>query len=193
LLLDRKEGDEGFDELKVIIQETTRITKSIRQILNFSRPLILTKEKCFINDLIAGILASSNYLSDGKSIDFIQNLQQDIPECSIDKEQVRDVLLNLLTNSVQAIKSKGKITISSKAEIVNNVHYIKVEISDTGTGIKPEDINNIFIPFFSTKEYGKGTGLGLAFTDRVIKEHKGFIEVESKLKVGTSFKIYLPL
>jgi len=193
LLLDRKEGDEGFDELKVIIQETTRITKSIRQILNFSRPLILIKEKCIINDLIAGILSNSNYLSDGKNIDFIQNLKEDIPECLIDKEQFRDVLLNLITNSVQAIKSKGKIIITSKTVSINNSDFINIEISDTGTGIKPEDINNIFIPFFSTKEYGKGTGLGLAFSDRVIKEHKGFIEVESQPNSGTTFKIYIPL
>lgn len=193
LLLDRKEGDEGFDELQVIIQETTRITKSIRQILNFSRPLILTKEKCSINDLVKGIIAKSNYLSGGKNIDFTLNLQQDILECLIDKEQIRDVLLNLINNSVQAIKSKGKIDISTAKVNINNSDFIKIEVSDTGSGIKKEDLKNIFIPFFSTKEYGKGTGLGLAFTDRVIKEHKGFIEVESELKIGTSFKIYLPL
>lgn len=106
--------------------------------------MILVKEKCLINDLIEGILTNSNYLSDGKSIDFVQNLQQDIPVCLIDKEQIRDVLLNLLTNSVQAIKSKGKIVLSSKAEKVNNSQFIKIEISDTGAGIKPEDLNNIF-------------------------------------------------
>ncbi len=193
LLLDRKEGDEGFDELKVIIQETTRITKSIRQILNFSRPLILTKEKCSINDLISGILENSNYIINGKNINFAQKLQEDIPDCLIDKEQIRDVLLNLITNSVQAIKSRGDISISTEKVTLNNSDFIKIEVSDNGSGIKPEDLKNIFLPFFSTKEYGKGTGLGLAFTDRVIKEHKGFIEVESELKIGTTFKIYLPL
>ena len=196
LLLDRKDRDEGYEELKVIVQETTRITKGIRQILNFSRPVILTKEKINIQSLIQNILSSVNYLiSEQKEICIETEFGENLPEILIDKEQVKDVLLNLLTNAIQAIKIKGIISIKTSKKFIENIHgkeYLGIEISDSGGGISPKDLPHIFTPFFSTKEYGKGTGLGLAFAERVIKEHHGTIEVTSTVGKGTTFSLNIP-
>jgi len=190
LLLDRKENDEGFEELNVILQETTRITKAIRQILNFSRPVRLTKELTDINKLIKSVIDSYVFTisKENKEIEIITDLNKNLPEINLDKDQFGDVISNLVNNSVQAIKDKGKILIKTYSGNESAV----IEISDNGVGIKPDVINKIFIPFFSTKEYGKGTGLGLAFSERVIKQHKGKISVKSIPGKSTTFTISIP-
>ena len=176
------------------MNETTRITKSIRQILNFSKPVILTKEKCNINELIEGILSTSQYIVNDrkKEIKFINILEKNLKEIYIDKDQIREVLNNIINNAVQAIKEKGIIKVQTTKVNESNKDYIVIMIEDSGSGIKKEDMKNIFVPFFSTKEFGKGTGLGLAFSERVVREHNGFIKTKSEIGRGTTFLIYLP-
>jgi PAS domain S-box-containing protein len=189
LLLDKKDGDEGYEELKVIIEETTRITKSIRQLLNFSKPVTLTREHLNLNDILKDILGKVEFMAGGKDIIFKDSLAKTLTEISADKELIRDVFLNIINNAIQALSSKGTITVkTSQAD-----GYVITEISDTGLGISKENLEKIFKPFFSTKGYGKGTGLGLSFADRVIREHQGYIEVTSKPNKGTTFKIFLPV
>ncbi|MBI5410031.1 MAG: ATP-binding protein, partial [Nitrospirae bacterium] len=117
-------------------------------------------------------------------------LIRDIPEAPIitviDRDKIKEAMLNLLTNADDAT-DHGTITIKTKSENDEAV----IEISDTGSGIKPENLNDIFNPFFTTKS--GGIGLGLAITRRIIEEHNGRIEVESELGRGTVFRIYLPL
>ena len=194
LLLDRKENDEGYEELQVIVQETTRITKSIRQILNFSKPVILTKEKCNINSIVKEILGNAQYYvnDNKKSISFKSDIDESIGEILIDKDQIKDVLLNILNNAIQAIKDKGTVRIKTLKANENKKEYVVIKIEDNGSGINKDDLKNIFVPFFSTKEFGKGTGLGLAFSDRVVREHNGFIKVDSQVGKGTVFSVYLP-
>lgn len=200
LLFDRKDGDEGFEELSIILQETTRITKSIRQILNFSRPVHLTKESVRINDLLKSVIDNAKFIQiqEHKEIKYITNFADDIPDLLVDKDQISDVISNIINNSIQAIRIKGMISVKSYCKEYEYIgkekkcKLVVIEITDTGIGIKPEDIDKVFIPFFSTKEYGKGTGLGLAFSERVIKEHKGFIKVNSSPEKSTTFSIYLP-
>jgi PAS domain S-box-containing protein len=189
LLMDKTERAEGYEELKVIIAETTRITKSIRQILNFSKPVNLTKEKTNINNLINEVTERVRFIINDKKINFESDFKTDINEIPIDREQMQDVLLNILNNSIQAIHSEGYIKIKTNVENGK----LKIIISDNGGGIKESDLHNIFKPFFSTKEYGKGTGLGLSFAERVIKEHRGTIKAESEYRKGTTFTILLPI
>lgn len=188
LLLDKKENEEGYEELKVILEETTRITKSIRQLLNFSKPVTLTREPLDINEILNDIIEKAKFISGNKEVIFKKQFDKNLPQPNADKDLIRDVFLNIINNSIQAVSSKGVIGIKTHA----NNESIFTEISDTGIGISKENIEKIFKPFFSTKGYGKGTGLGLSFADRVIKEHKGKIEVSSKPGKGTTFKIYLP-
>lgn len=189
LLLEKKETDEGYEELKVILEETTRITKSIRQLLNFSKPVTLTREPVNINEIMEEIIEKAKFISGNKEIDFKKNLNRKLPEISADKDLIRDVFFNIINNSIQALASKGIISIKTSFDD----NFIITELSDTGTGISKDNLEKIFKPFFSTKGYGKGTGLGLSFAERVIKEHKGKIEVNSILSKGTAFKIFLPI
>lgn len=188
LLLDRKEGSEGYEELKTITEETKRITKSIRQILNFSRPISLTLEEADINDIIREITAKIDFLSPQKKINLKLNLASKLSTLKIDKALMRDVLLNLLNNAIYAVKDNGKVIIST----LMKDKKIIIKVSDNGCGIKPENLSIIFKPFFTTKLHGAGTGLGLPFAQRIVKMHNGTIEVESAPGKGSTFSIILP-
>ena len=188
LLLDKDEKSEGYEELKIILDETTRITKSIRQILNFSKPVNLTIEDCRIDELISSVIERSKFLITNKKIRFEKQFAPELARVKLDKEQMSDVFLNIINNSIQSITFQGTIKVSIKID----QNSVITEISDTGSGIPSNNIDKIFKPFFSTKEYGKGTGLGLAFAERIVKEHKGQISVTSTIGKGSTFKISLP-
>ncbi|MBF0496069.1 MAG: sensor histidine kinase, partial [Deltaproteobacteria bacterium] len=100
------------------------------------------------------------------------------------------VFLNLFINAIQAMPDGGTITINAFREASD---YIKIDIKDSGVGIKPEQLEHIFEPFYTTKSVGRGTGLGLAVSYALVKKHGGYIEVKSKVNVGTTFSIYLPI
>lgn len=113
----------------------------------------------------------------------------ELPPLTCHPAQLNQVFMNLLTNAAQAIEEKGEITISTEA----TDECIVVRISDTGKGIPEENIGKLFDPFFTTKAVGEGTGLGLAIAHGIVEKHKGTIEVESEVGVGTTFIIMLPL
>jgi PAS domain S-box-containing protein len=188
LLLDKGENDKEYEELKTILDEATRITKSIRHLLNFSRPLRIEKKKQDLNKIINDVVKDSKYSVGDKKINFKKTLKT-LPEIYFDTAQIREVLFNIITNAIQAISREGEIKIKSSA----SGNFAKVEITDNGQGIPKDNISNIFKPFFSSKGYGKGTGLGLSIAKRIMKEHGGDIWVKSNIGKGTSFFITLPL
>lgn len=173
----------------------------IKQILTFSR-LSQAHEKVDINKLMNGI---ENIISGTfpKSIISSINIQPDIWDISGDKTQLYQVLLNICVNARDAMPEGGKLSInvenifidkhySLMEQNVKEGKYIVISISDTGEGIKPEIISKIFDSFFTTKEVGKGTGIGLSIVNKIVKNHKGFINVYSEVGKGTTFKIYIP-
>ena len=189
LLLDRKDGDEDYEELKTILDETARITKSIRHLLNFSRPIQVNKESGNLNEIINSIVSKSKFITGEKKISFRKSLDDSIGEFSFDNNEIEEVLLNIVTNAIQAIQMEGEIKIKTQKD----GSAARIEITDNGPGIPKENLSKIFLPFFSSKEYGKGTGLGLSIARRIIKEHNGDISVKSQVGKGTSFFITLPL
>jgi PAS domain S-box-containing protein len=188
LLLDKGENDKEYEELKTIVDEATRITRSIRHLLNFSRPITITKEKNDINEMISEIIKNCRYLTDDKSITFKKYFSKTQPKARVDTAQIREVISNIITNSIQAIPNSGEVKIKTSEDESD----VFIEISDSGTGIPKENLDKIFIPFYSSKEYGKGTGLGLSIAKKVIKEHDGDISVKSYIGKGTTFSIRLP-
>jgi two-component system sensor histidine kinase HydH len=110
-----------------------------------------------------------------------------LPVVEHDSDQIHQVLLNLLLNAVQAIEGPGSV----KVQIVSGDDYASITVADTGRGIAPEHLPNIFRPFFTTK--GNGTGLGLSLARRIVEEHRGRIEVTSEIGKGTRFRVFLPL
>jgi CheY-like chemotaxis protein len=131
-----------------------------------------------------------------------QVLKKDLFQVEADLGQIEQVLLNLLVNAADAMPGGGVLTIRTMnvtaKNIVSKVYspkpgdYVQIEVSDNGSGMDQETQQRIFEPFFSTKEMGRGTGLGLASVYGTVKGHGGYIEVESQKKKGTTFRIYLP-
>ncbi|MBI5408929.1 MAG: PAS domain-containing protein [Nitrospirae bacterium] len=186
--LEKKLAGDTSEYAKIIINEAGRLENILKEILGFAKGSKLIKSSVNVNEVVKDI------------IDFIvpeietgergNRLIRDIPEAPIitviDRDKIKEAMLNLLTNADDAT-DHGTITIKIKSENDEAV----IEISDTGSGIKPENLNDIFNPFFTTKS--GGIGLGLAITRRIIEEHNGRIEVESELGLGTAFRIHLPL
>ena len=155
-------------------------------LLSFSKPVLPQKSLGDINELIEKTI---NLLKDeikNAGIIIESNLDRGIPHFYFDKGQLKQVLINLLVNSVEATPPDGKIMIYTEG--LNST--VRMHLKDTGVGIKAEDLSNIFKPFFTTKT--RGSGLGLAIAERIIKNHDGKISVESKEDRGTTFTLSLP-
>jgi two-component system, LuxR family, sensor kinase FixL len=110
-----------------------------------------------------------------------------------DRQQLRQVLLNLFTNAVDAMPGGGRLVPRVRSGELAGRPAVVVEVTDTGTGIPPELIPRVSEPFFTTKPEGKGTGLGLAICRRIVKQHQGTMEVESRPGEGTTVRIALPV
>lgn len=174
--------------LSHIEEQTNRMRDIVRSLLEFSRVTEFKKEPLSLRKLIDDtVRLVKGQIPTGAEIAI------DIPEDTIinaDNQRLQQAFLNLIKNGLEATP-EGKITVSAKKGTEHNTANIK--FSDTGAGIRPEDIPKIFDPFFTTKEVGKGTGLGLFITHEIIEEHDGSIKVESKVGEGTTFLIELPL
>ena len=120
-----------------------------------------------------------------------ENYEGDLPMLVCDPSQIERVFLNLIINAAEAMDDYGHLKLATR--FIDSDEMIEIEISDTGHGIHPEDMEKIFDPFFTTKDVGHGTGLGLAISYGIIKAHQGNIFVSSELEKGTSFFVRLPL
>lgn len=185
LLMNKKQGDKDFDELKMIMEETNSISDLIRSIMAFSRPLKLKKEKLELSELLNEVLEKIKFSFEGKKIAVNKKITGSGFHILGDKFQLKDAFINLFVNAIQSIKETGEISVT----LEKDESEIKFTISDNGAGISGEDLPNIFKPFYSTKDYGKGTGLGLAITNKVLKEHNASISLISKVNHGTTFTV----
>jgi signal transduction histidine kinase len=139
-----------------------------------------------INEVVANTIDFIAPLISEKQNTIVREISETPLISAIDPDRIKEALLNIITNACQAT-DHGTITVKTRIED----HEAVIELSDTGCGIKTEDLKNIFNPFFTTKP--QGTGLGLAVTHKIIQEHNGKIKVESVWGCGTAFRIYLPL
>jgi signal transduction histidine kinase len=127
-----------------------------------------------------------------KHINIAKDYGTDLSPVTIDREQMKQVFLNMLLNAIEATSGNGKIVVKTRSFIKpDGEPYMQIEFTDNGCGIAPEYLEDIFTPFFTTKE--KGSGLGLSISNQIIQDHKGYIDVESQLNKGTSFFINLPI
>jgi signal transduction histidine kinase len=173
--------------VKEVRQEITQINRIVSDLLETARPRPPQSRPGNLNTTVehAVMLARQQALSKPIAIE----LKKDptLPEVEHDSDQIHQVLLNLLLNSIQAIEGKGSISV----QLERKGDAALVIVSDTGRGIPPENLPNIFRPFFTTK--GNGTGLGLSLARRIVEEHHGRIEVTSSVGKGTKFVVSLPL
>ncbi|MCL5063450.1 MAG: ATP-binding protein [Nitrospiraceae bacterium] len=189
-LYDKLSKEERIDFMSKVEGETERMKEIIKNLLDFSRPKEPNLKKADINATIQKTLKLMQNSLDVSNIETKSNLESGLPGVIIDESQIQQVFVNLITNAVQAMPGGGTIFISSR--IGKNNGFVEITVADTGKGITPEFLPHIFDPFFSTKGDG-GTGLGLSVSYGIIKNHRGDIRVESKVGVGTTFTIELPV
>ena len=121
-----------------------------------------------------------------------RQLGDGLPQFPADSERLVQCFMALMLNAMDAMNSRGVLTVRTRRN-PQRADEILVEFIDTGTGIRQEDLPKIFEPFFTTKQQGRGTGLGLSVAYGIVEEHRGRIEVESQLGVGTNFKVFFPV
>lgn len=182
--------DERKEDLNTIVQEVDRLNKLVVQVLDFAKLKKLNLTRFSLNDLIRKIAELFELEIKDKQIKFSLKLSPDISQIQADEDQVRQILMNVIINAIQAILNEGEIKIKTEKVLLKEEPAIKLIIEDSGIGIPEKDFNQIFDPFFSTKE--KGSGLGLSIAYKLIEAHQGEIKVESKEGEGTKFVIFLP-
>jgi signal transduction histidine kinase len=193
LLPDRFDDDEFRNHfLSVTAGEVDRISSLVTELLEFSRPSQPNLNKEDLNQIVEKMLLLVTTESHKKNVQVVKNFQDYLPPVVLDKEQLKQVFLNILLNAIDATPENGVVTVGTKL-MKRNGHqdYVQIIIHDTGKGIPHEDLDRIFTPFFTTKH--QGSGLGLAISHQIVQEHNGTIEVESEENRGTSFFVTLPL
>src|SRR5215469_2242112 len=187
-------GEEG-EFLDVIVEEVNRLNGVVTQFLDYARPLKQSFGTVDLNEVV------------GRTIRLIQNevparialvveLGENLPAVEGDPEQLKQVLINLVQNAIQALgTAPGTIRVRTRgperfADLRASGEFVEIDVADDGPGIPPEQQPNIFVPFFTTKQ--KGTGLGLAICQRIVKNHGGTISVQSKVGEGSTFVVRLP-
>jgi signal transduction histidine kinase len=181
---------ERVELMRKVDAETERIRKIVKNLLDFSKPKDANPTEADINTVIQKTLTLVQNMIDVQNIETVVRLEEGLPRLFIDEHHVQQVLVNLITNGVQAMSAGGRLFIASR--LGKGGESVEITVKDTGKGIHPEFLPHIFDPFFSTKGEG-GTGLGLSVSYGIIKNHSGDIRVESKPGVGTTFTVELPI
>jgi signal transduction histidine kinase len=180
---------------QVTIKEVERIRGLIRQLLTYSKftgESAATFEAADLNALLRqmAVLLAAQARTKGVSIEVKPDTT--LGPVHVDQERMKQVLLNLMLNGIQAMPSGGALTVSSRATTVASTPHVELRVSDMGSGISEEHLEQLFTPFFTTKGH-EGSGLGLLTCHQIVDEHHGTISVESAVGRGTTFVVLLPL
>jgi signal transduction histidine kinase len=188
--LQRKLDDPFIQEnLKLLRTDIGRISRIVQDLVGFSRPSSREWEYVQLNDILVAAVGITRYDKRARDIQWVTNLEPQLPRVKIIGDQFLQVCLNLILNALDAMDGVGgTLTIKTRKE----EEKVAISFSDTGMGMPRTVLERIFNPFFTTKEVGKGTGLGLAVSHGIIKNFKGSIRVESGEGKGTTFIIRLP-
>jgi two-component system cell cycle sensor histidine kinase/response regulator CckA len=202
LLASHRPSDPAFQDIMNIKQNANRAAALVRQLLAFSRRQTLRPEVVQFGDTLADLhMLLGRLLGEKVELDVVHG--RDLWPVRADTSQIEQVIVNLAVNARDAMPGGGKLTILTRNVPATEKFpfktpgmpvgdYMLIEVSDNGSGIPPEIIENIFEPFFTTKPVGQGTGLGLSTVYGIVKQTGGFVYCESEVGVGTTFRIFLP-
>lgn len=189
-ILQRKSQDPFLTEqLSYIKENIDRISKIVRELVDFSRPPSYEKAMHDITDIVKTALGIVKYDKRVKNVKFETELKEELPTINVAADQLLQVFVNILINALDAIEGNGIIKVKTDSD----EEYIYVEITDNGCGMDEKTMEKIFDPFFTTKEVGKGTGLGLSVSYGIVKQYSGEILVKSKVNEGSTFTVKLPI
>jgi two-component system, NtrC family, sensor kinase len=183
-----KDSQEAAD-LQVIITETNRCARIIKDLLQFARETQVDRREEDLNNIVRHTMSILQPQAQFHNVNVHLSLDENLPKVIVDAAQIKQVLMNIVLNAVEAMGQTGDLDIRTGREERRAVLTIK----DTGCGISQENLGRIFDPFFTTKDPGKGTGLGLAVSLKLIENHGGTIEVTSEVGKGATFRVVLPI
>lgn len=190
MLAEETEDPEAKSEVSLVLENVYRISETIRGLLNFARPTPPQFTNINLNHLIEETLSFLGHQPIFRKIKMEKQLPQALPLVTADLNQIRQVLINIFINAAQSMQEGGRMRVTTAK--VKFKEIVRIDISDTGVGIPPENLKTIFHPFFTTKK-NLGTGLGLSISQRLVRNHNGRIAVTSQPGQGTTFSIYLPI
>jgi signal transduction histidine kinase len=193
LLPERIDDQEFRDKfLQIASAEVDRISSLVTELLDFARTSDPKLEMENVNMILDGMILLVSTEANKKQINVDKAYDSNLPFVQIDREQMKQVFLNILLNAIEATPEKGKITVKTRSFLKPSEEpYVQIEFTDTGSGIPQEQLEEIFNPFFTTKT--TGSGLGLSISNQIVQDHKGYIDVESQVGKGSSFYINLPV
>jgi signal transduction histidine kinase len=172
-----------------IKEEVRKANYMVLNFMNYGRPLKLRLQQISYPDLIAKAMPIMQDRLKEQRIEVLREIPDDLPPMLVDPELMRNCLCNFITNGAQSMPDGGRITLG--ASLDREAGTLSLSFKDEGVGIEPQDLEKVFQPYFTTKE--AGIGLGLAITERIIKEHGGSVAVQSRKGEGTTFTVHLPL
>ena len=176
-------------DLSKIESASLHAREVVRKLMLFARQTPPTRQKVDLNDLVIEGLYFLESRCMKSGIELHRSLSTDLPEITVDPAQIHQVLVNLVVNAIQAMERGGRLTV--KTSFADD--SVTLSVSDTGCGMSKELIEKIFVPFFTTKDVGEGTGLGLPVVHGIVTSHGGDISVQSRPKEGTLFIVRLPV
>ncbi len=177
--------------VEIILKEVTRLEAILNEILSYVKESPVLTGACDINASLDEVLSLFTPDSTWKDIRIERKYGDNLPAVLCDSQQIKQVLINILINAFEAMDGKGKIAIETGETSVDGKRFLSASISDTGGGIDPAIMDNIFNPFFTTKE--RGTGLGLAISNKIVMNHNGRLDIKNEVGKGVTFVVYLPI
>ncbi|HEY1269088.1 MAG TPA: ATP-binding protein [Candidatus Binatia bacterium] len=188
LLMDKPPSDPEYQALKIMQDETKRCQKLIQDMMQYSRPRSMEKNRCDAGEIVQKSMQLVASRLQKQKVETTVEIEPDLPPIEADRRQIEQVLVNLYLNAMDAMPGGGKLNVSVRCD---GEASLAIAVSDTGMGITDDDLPKIFQPFFSARKKS-GLGLGLPICSRIVANHGGKIEVESRPGTGTTFRISLP-
>ncbi len=179
------------EDLDIVFSNARLCKKIVEDLLNFSRHTKIVRIPTDINAAVESALVTIEDTLRGGNVSFIRDYDPALPPLAADEDKLKRIFTNLIRNAIQAMQSDGRLTVSTAHDRERN--GVRIVFSDTGCGMPEEIKDKIFEPFFTTKPPGQGTGLGLAVSYGIVKEHKGELSVISEQGKGSSFTLWFPL
>jgi PAS domain S-box-containing protein len=189
LLMPMSESDPQRRSLEIIAQEVDRMAGLIDNLLKFSRRGHRQDSTVDLREEVDNSVEFVHYHLRTRNIEVVREFADALPTVQADRQQLRQLFLNLLTNAADAMAEGGKLTVRAELTRLEGAEAVAIEFADTGEGIAAENLEKIWEPFFTTKPEGKGTGLGLAICRRIVEEPGGTIDIESQAGGGTTVRM----
>jgi two-component system sensor histidine kinase HydH len=182
-----QENDSNYEKLSIVLKETQRMEKLVKDMLDFSRPLEIQRSMEDLQQIVSETLAVTANTADKHKVKVTSQVPQTLSAVSLDVNRMKQVLINLLVNAIQASPEGGSV----KLQVYPEGKSLIIDVSDSGSGIPAEKKEEIFLPFVTTKK--EGTGLGLCIVKKIVEAHDGYLRIVDNNDRGVTFRVVIPM